>query len=70
VAARDIYQNGFSNHYPDGTIRTVLYVDPNEDWPENSGIVRALAPIAGFEIVPDPQNPNKCHCRQVIEFDL
>ena len=27
-------------------------------------------PIAGFEFVPDPNDPNKCSCRQIIEFGL
>lgn len=29
-----------------------------------------VAPIAGIEVIPDPNDPNKCTCRQVIEFDL
>ena len=52
-----------SNHLPNGTIRSVLYQDPNDDWPEHDGIVRMDVPIAGFEFVPDPNDPNKCTCR-------
>jgi hypothetical protein len=70
VAARDIYQDVFSNHYPNGMIRTVLYQDPNEKHPDTKGVVRMVAPIAGFELVPDPNDPGKCSCRQIIEFDL
>ena len=70
VAPRDAYQNVLSNHLPNGTIRTVLFQDPNDDWPEHPGIVRMDVPIAGFEFVPDPDDPNKCTCRQIIEFGL
>ena len=59
-----------SNHLPNGTIRSVIYQDPNDDWPEHDGVVRMDVPIAGFEFVPDPNDPNKCTCRQIIEFGL
>ena len=26
-------------------------------------------PIAGLELTPDPEDPNKCFCRQVIEYE-
>jgi hypothetical protein len=33
VAPRDVYQHAFSNHYPNGMIRTVLYDNPDDDMP-------------------------------------
>jgi len=29
-----------------------------------------IVPIAGLELVPDPNDPNKCSVRQIIEFGL
>ena len=70
VSSRDVYQDCFSNHYPDGMIRTILYDDPENDYPITKGVVRMKVPIAGFEFIPDPNDPNKCSCRQIIECGL
>ena len=39
-------------------IRTICYDNPDNDMPETKGVVRMKVPIAGFEFVPDPNNPN------------
>ena len=43
-------------------IRSVLYDNPEDDMPEVPGIVRMKLPICGFELIPDPNDPNKCTC--------
>jgi len=63
VAPRDVYQDVLSNHFPNGTIRSVLYDNPDDDLPLNNGVVRMNVPLAGFEFIPDPNDPNKCTCR-------
>ena len=60
VAPRDVYQDVLSNHFPNGTIRTVCYDIPEDDPPLTNGVVRMRVPMAGCEVVPDPNDPNKC----------
>lgn len=70
VAPRYAYQNGLFTVEPNGTFRVCLYQDPNAGFPDISGIVRMDVPIAGMEIVPDPNDANKCSVRQILEFGL
>jgi|APSaa5957512535_1039671.scaffolds.fasta_scaffold338325_1 hypothetical protein len=51
-------------------IRSVLFDNPEDDMPETSGVVRMKNPVAGFEFIPDPNDPNKCTCKEVIELGL
>lgn len=70
VAPRDAYQNALYTIESNGTIRCCLYQDPNSGLGETSGIVRMDVPIAGIEVVPDPNDENKCSVRQILEFNL
>ena len=60
----------FSKYLEDGTIVTVIYDQPEDKNPENIGVVRFRVPIAGFKIVPDPHDKNKCSCTQINEYNL
>lgn len=70
MAPRDVYEDVLSNHYPNGTIRTVCYDNPEDDLPVTNGVVRMIVPMAGFEFVPDPNDPNKCTLKFILECDL
>ena len=49
---------------------TVIFDNPEDNSPEIQGIVRFRVPIAGFEIVPDPNDKNKCSVTEINEYNL
>ena len=49
-----------SNSYENGTIRSVLFMRTDDKFETYDGVVRMSVPIAGFEITPDQNDPNKC----------
>ena len=50
-----------------------MIISTNEDLegpPTKKGVVRANAPIGGWVIVPDKENPGRSFCTLMIELDF
>jgi len=71
VSSRDFLVNYLCNTEEDGTIMDVVSSE-NVDYnfPEVSSTVRALTPINGMMLKPDPNDSNRCTLYQCSEVDL
>ena len=72
ISARDFATNYLINiEEEDGTLIVCgSSLNPHEEIPEKSGIVRGATPISGWVIKPNPQNPKTSYCFNMNELDL
>ena len=72
VAGREFLLDFFTNQEADGTIFIVISTNRElyDLVPERKGIVRAESPVGGWILTPDAQNPNKTHCKLMIEINF
>ena len=72
VSGRDFIMDVLTFQEPDGTI--LLIISSNEEqtlsYPQKKGVVRANAPIGGWVLIPDKDDPNKTHCSLSVEIDM
>jgi hypothetical protein len=69
VSPRDVYVYGFLDVLEDGRIMLVLFDDPEDDKPEESGCVRMNA-FGGMVFTQDKDDPNKSRVDLVQTADL
>ena len=41
-----------------------------DEFPPIKGVVRAEAPVGGWIVRPDPENPERCFCQLMLELDF
>ena len=72
VAGRDFVLDFLTFQRPDGVIFVVISSnhDLYDEFPVKSGVVRAEAPVGGWIVTPDPENPNRCFCQLMLELDF
>ena len=72
VASRDFVLDFLTFQRPDGV--TFIVISSNhdlyEEFPAPKGVMRAEAPVGGWIVKPDPENPNRCFCQLMIELDF
>lgn len=69
IAPRDCYLYILQHTEKDGTICSIIYDDPDDEKPTESGIVRCNA-LGFMKCTPLKDNPNKCSVDYMININF